>query len=132
MGMGGNKLKDSGITVSSLQNTVSLIAPDQIMTGGVTVTPLNLGTVVSGTLIPDTGACALQYYTNGGAHTLSPGVKTGSYLLDIVNNASAGTITTTGWTFVSGSSFDTTSGHKFRCSASVSQNGSLLVVQAMQ
>jgi hypothetical protein len=56
----------------------------------------------------------------------------GSLFLDITNNGSAGTITTSGWTKVSGDSFTTTNGHKFRCSCSIGNAGSLLNVQAMQ
>ena len=105
---------------------------DQVITGGARVTSLSLGTITSGTLTPDPGDRPLQHYTNGGAHTLAPGSNSGAYYLDITNNGSAGAITTSGWTKVSGDSFTTTNGHKFRCSCSVGDAGSLLVVQAMQ
>jgi hypothetical protein len=105
---------------------------DQTITGGAYVTSKSLGTVSSGTLTPDPGDRPMQHYTNNGAHTLAPGSSTGSYFLDIVNGAAAGSITTSGWTFVAGDSLTTTNADKFRCSCSIGSNGSLLVVQAMQ
>jgi hypothetical protein len=104
----------------------------QVLTGGASVTSKSLGTLSSGTLTPDPGARAMQHYTNNGAHTLAPGTTTGSYLIDITNGASAGAITTSGWTKVAGDAFDTTNGHKFRCHASIGNAGSLLSVQALQ
>lgn len=118
-------------TFSDDSKLAVLAAQDQVITGGARVTPLSLGTITSGTVTPDPGDCSLQYYTNGGAHTLAPGSNTGYILLDITNNGSAGAITTSGWTKVVGS-FNTTNGNKFRCALSVSNAGSLLTIQAMQ
>jgi len=101
------------------------------VTGGGGSTSKDLGTVSSGTLTPDPAARPMQHYINGGAHTLAPSATAGSYLLDVTNSASAGAITTTGWNKVVGS-FDTTSGHAFRCYCSIGSAGSLLSVQAMQ
>jgi hypothetical protein len=67
-------------------------------------------------------------YTNNGAHTLAPGANTGSIILDITNGASAGAITTSGWTKVVGA-FDTVNAHKFRCFCSIGAGGSLLTIQ---
>ncbi len=92
----------------------------------------DLGTKSSGTVTPDPGDRPHQKYTNNGAHTLAPGTNQGSYWLDITNGASAGAITTSGWTKVDGDSFDTTNAHKFACIAHISDVGSLLIVQAMQ
>lgn len=114
-------------------STVALLGTEgQSLTGGASVTSKSLGTVSSGTLTLDPGGRPLQHYTNNGAHTLAPGSNTGSILLDITNGASAGAITTSGWTKVSGDSFDTTNANKFRCHASIGDAGSLLIVQAMQ
>lgn len=119
-------LPDSNFTPAAIN------VQDQTITGGANVTSLSLGTVSSGTLTPDPGDRPMQHYTNNGAHTLAPGAVVGYYLLDITNGASAGTITTSGWTKVSGDSFTTTNGNKFRCSCSVGNGGSLLSVQALQ
>lgn len=102
------------------------------LVGGTTVTVKDLGTISSGTVTPDPGARPMQKYTNGGAHTLAPSGNVGAYLLTIVNNASAGAITTSGWTKVAGDSFTTTNTNKFRCHCSIDGDGSLLVVQALQ
>ena len=51
--------------------------------------------------------------------------------IDILNGASAGPITTSGFTKVAGDSFTTANGAKFRCHVSVGNNGSLLIVQAL-
>jgi len=101
------------------------------VTGGGGITSKDLGTISAGTVTPDPAARPMQHYVNGGAHTLAPSATAGSYLLDITNGSGAGAITTTGWTKVAGS-FDTTSGHAFRCYCSIGQAGSLLSVQAMQ
>lgn len=116
-----------------LSGYAALATADQVLTGGFRVTPLQIGggTVTSGTVTPDPGDRALQYYTNGGAHTLAPGSNNGSYILDITNNASAGAITTSGWTKVVGA-FTTTNAAKFRCTCSVGNAGSLLTIQGLQ
>lgn len=124
-----------GTTVTFPATSSAMLASnleDQTITGGAAVTSKGAGTKSSGTFTLDMGDRPLQDYTNGGAHTLAPGTPTGSIILDIVNNGSAGAITTSGWTKVTGDSFTTTNGHKFRCHASVGANGSLLIVQAMQ
>lgn len=104
---------------------------NQTLTGGVTVTSKNLGTIDSGTLTLDMGDRPQQHYTNDGAHTLAPGTVFGSCLLDITNASSAGAITTSGWTKVVGA-FTTTDEDKFRCHCSVGETGSLLIIEAMQ
>jgi hypothetical protein len=117
---------------AELADRARLDLEDQTLTGGARVTSKSLGTVTTGTTTPDPGDRPMQHYTNGGAHTLAPGANPGSYFLDITNNGSAGVITTSGWTKVSGDSFTTTNGHLFRCSCSIGNAGSLLNVQAMQ
>lgn len=122
-----------GVDVQAFDADIAkLDVEDQVLTGGVRVTSKDLGTVSSGTLTPDPGDRPMQHYINGGAHTLAPGAVVGSYLLDITNNASAGTITTSGFTWVAGDAFTTTNGHKFRCSVSIGNAGSLLSVQKLQ
>ena len=119
-------------TITVGADIAQLTVADQVITGGARVTSLSLGTITSGTVTPDPGDRPLQHYTNNGAHTLAPGTDAGSYLLDITNGASAGAITTSGWTKKVGDAFTTTNGHKFRCSCTIGNAGSLLVVQAMQ
>lgn len=104
----------------------------QTVTGGANITSKDLGTISSGTVTPDPGNRALQHYTNGGAHTLAPSANAGACFVDITNNGSAGAITTSGFTKVTGDAFTTTNGNKFRCHISVGNGGSLLSVQALQ
>jgi hypothetical protein len=113
-------------------NPVRLDVEDQVLTGGVIVTSKDLGTASSGTVTPDPGDRSIQHYTNGGAHTLAPSSNVGTTILVITNNASAGAITTSGFTKVVGDAFTTTNGHKFVCNIIISAAGSLLQVQAMQ
>jgi hypothetical protein len=128
---------EAGADVTDAANVAAagaamLNTENQALTGGATVTSKDLGTQSSGTLTLDMGDRPLQHYTNNGAHTLAPGSVVGASLIDITNGASAGAITTSGWTKVAGDSFTTTNGHKFRCHCSVGNGGSLLVVQALQ
>lgn len=131
---------DGGLAVDNVQDAIDALYydklsrndEDQVLQGGYSVVSKNLGTIASGTLTPDPGDRPMQHYTNNGAHTLAPGAVGGHYLLDITNAASAGAITTAGWTKVAGDSFTTTNGHKFRCHCSIGQAGSLLDVRAMQ
>jgi hypothetical protein len=105
---------------------------DQALTGGVIVTSKDLGTISSGTVTPDPGDRPMQHYINGGAHTLGVSANAGATLVDITNNASAGVITTSGFDQVTGDALTTTDGDAFRCSISIGEAGSLLVVRAMQ
>lgn len=117
-------------TVDGVSPPITLSTADQSVTGGARIVSLDHGTKSSGTFTPDPGDRPIQRYINGGAHTLAPGTNYGNYILDITNNASAGAITTSGWTKVVGA-FDTTNGHKFRCFNSISEAGSLLSIQVM-
>lgn len=127
----GTGLTITATTIAVSSSVALLDVEDQVMTGGARVTSKSLGTISTGTLTLDPGDRGLQHYTNDGAHTLAPGSNTGSIILDITNGASAGAITTSGFTKVAGS-FTTTSGHKFRCHVSVGNAGSLLQIQALQ
>lgn len=73
------------------------------LTKGYAQTPHANGTISSGTLTPNEANGGFQTATNGGAHTLAPPVNSCCIVLQYTNNASAGTITTSGFTRVSGS-----------------------------
>ena len=99
------------------------------------------GTITTGTYTPTTAAGS-QYkkIIGGGAFTLAPPVAATdtatTISLFIINNASAGAITTSGFTKVAGDAFTTTDAHKFSCRIEVNDIGgteySSLVVLAMQ
>lgn len=92
------------------------------------------GTVSSGTYTPapQTGQENFQHYTNGGAHTLAPPASVCAVVVEILNNGSAGAITTSGFTKVTGDSFTTTNGHKFLAHITKSNSYSHLHVTALQ
>ena len=89
------------------------------------------GTKTTGSFTPSAADGDIQHIINGGAFTLGVPTQDCTIALDITNNASAGAITISAWTKVTGT-FDTTNGHKFRCRLSAGNAGSLLEIQAMQ
>lgn len=100
------------------------------LTAGFVSTSQSQGTKSSGTFTPDMTTGTVQHCTNGGAFTLGVPTDDGTMLLDITNNASAGAITTSSWTLVTGDSFTTTNTDTFRCYISVGDVGSHLHVVA--
>lgn len=104
----------SRFTGASLSGA-SLTAQDQTLSGGANVTAYSIGTESSGTYTVDCGKGPLQYLTDGGAFTLAAPSNDGSCDIYDVNNATAGTITFSGFTVNSntGEALDTTNGHKF-------------------
>jgi hypothetical protein len=99
------------------------------------------GTVTTGTYTPTTAAGSnSKWITNGGVFTLAPPITATNTVttlsLFIINNASAGAITTSGFTKVAGDAFTTTNGHKFSCAIQKTDISgteySTLVVLAMQ
>lgn len=99
-------------------NAALLNVADQTVTGGANVTSDNLGTVSSGTTTIDCGARPTQYLTNNGAFTLAAPANDGTCVIKLINGASAGTITFSGFSVgtSTGDALDTTSGHKFMVS----------------
>ena len=80
---------------------------------GFSATTHDLGTASSGTVTLDEADGNFQKGVNGGAHTLAPQTNDSSILVQYTNNASAGTLTTSGYTKVTGDSLTTTNGHDF-------------------
>jgi hypothetical protein len=104
----------------------------QTLTGGVAVTPKDLGTQSSGTLTLDMGDRAIQKLVNNGAFTLAPGTVKGSIILEITNGASAGSTTVTGFDHVAGDDLDTIDTNRFLAHVTVADGGSQLLVEAQQ
>ena len=104
---------------ATANDTVALLSKrDQAMTGGVTTASYSIGTVSSGTTTIDCGNSPVQYLTNGGAFTLANPANASTCLVMLINNASAGTITFSGFTSEAshGDALDTTNGHQFTLS----------------
>jgi hypothetical protein len=97
---------------ASSANVAALNLADQSLSGGANVTSKSLTT---GSITIDCGACPLQYITNGGAFTITAPSNDGSCILLVTNNASAGSITFSGFSVGSntGDSLTTTNGNKF-------------------
>ena len=108
-------LKDADIGVSVQAYDADTLKADQSATlaVGYVVTPHDAGTKTTGTFTPDPAQGNLQKYINGGAHTLAPPGSSCSLVIQITNNASAGAITTSGFTKVTGTSPTTTNGDDF-------------------
>ena len=85
------------------------------LTAGFTATAFDAGTKTTGTYTPAPSDGNFQRYANGGAHTLAPPSATGDYtiIIQVTNNGSAGALTTSGFTNVTGDTPSTTSGDDF-------------------
>jgi len=102
------------------------------LTVGYTATPHDEGTVTTGTFTPDMTEGNLQQYINGGAHTLAAPSGEGTMIIQVTNNASAGTITVSGFTDQDGDSLTTTDGDDFFLYIAVINGFSTLTVKALQ
>lgn len=107
-------------------------AGGQTLTGGFAATPYSAGTKSSGTFTPDSANGNFQYATNGGAHTLAPPANPCSLCIEYTNNGSAGAVTTSSFTKVSGGTITTTNGNKFLFFVTKHQTYSHLHVQVLQ
>jgi hypothetical protein len=117
---------------SSVGGTAAVISGNQTVTGGFNVTSTDAGTKSSGTFTPVPATNNFQYAVNGGAHTLAPPGNDCTMVIQYTNNASAGAITTSGFTKVTGDSFTTTNGHDFLCFITRCNAFSHLHVTALQ
>lgn len=113
--------------------TMNNLLSGQLASGvGAIATSGSLGTVSSGTVTPlATTNGNFNHYTNNGAHTLAPPAGVCTMVLEVLNGASAGAITTSGFTKVDGT-FNTTNGNKFACFITKTQNYSHLSIVALQ
>lgn len=104
------------------------------LTAGYISDSYSRGTISSGTVTPApaTGQENFQHYTNNGAHTLAPPASPCSVVIEITNGASAGAITTSGFTSVGGDSLTTTNGHIFIAYITKANVSSSLYIEAMQ
>lgn len=118
--------------IPSLAAYAKLDTEDQTLTGGARVTSKDLGTPeAASTVTLDPGDRPLQHLTNNAEFTLAPGSNHGAIILHVTNGASAGAITTSGWTKVVGA-FTTTNAHTFQCACVVGVAGSFLSIQGGQ
>ena len=104
---------DIGVAVQAYDADTLKADVDDTLTAGFAATDDNDGTKSSGTYTPTYAGGNFKLAVNGGAHTLAPQSGTGNIVIQYTNNGSAGTITTSGWTIVTGDDLTTTDGHDF-------------------
>lgn len=119
-------------------------ATTDVLTAGYTATAYNGGTVTGAgqtiTPTPGTSVQNLQYYTlNGssltGTLTVNPPVGDCTVVFDLINGgtgAVGATLSTANWTKVTGDTYATTNGNKYRCYGSVINGVKHLQMQALQ
>lgn len=106
---------------------------DTNLTGGYTTTAVNDGTKSTGTYTPASTGGNMRYIVNGGAFTLAaPTGGSFTMVVQITNNASAGTITLSGFNKTSGSPLTTTNGDDFLLYITVCNGFKFANVVAMQ
>lgn len=129
------KLASNAVTTAKI--TDANVTPGKLAGGtmpaatGYSATDYSAGTKSSGTYTPDPANGNFQYATNGGAHTLAPPATSCTMIIQYTNNGSAGAITTSGFTKVSGA-FTTTNGDDFMCYITRLNAFSFLNIQALQ
>ena len=98
---------------------------------GYNVTTFNAGTKTTGTFTPAPASGNIQRAVNGGAFILSPPVTDCVMIIQITNNASAGAVTTSGFSKVEGT-LTTTNGDDFLAYITRINGFTLLSVRALQ
>jgi hypothetical protein len=123
----GSKLQKltpgTGVATALAQNANSATGPlvngttANLGAGYTTTIYTGIGTITSGTVTPSPANGQFQAYTNNGAHTLAPPSITSGQVsviqVVITNGASAGAITTSGFSKVEGDTPTTTNGAVF-------------------
>ena len=95
-------------------------------------TVYDLGTNSSGTETLDSDNGNFQKGVNGGAHTLAPQSQLSTIVVQYTNNASAGTLSTSGYDIVTGDTISTTNGDDFMLYSTVNGAFQHLHVTALQ
>lgn len=126
------QLSKTTVSAVGLTNVLRSSASATI-TVGYTVTPNNGGTVATGTFTPSPALGNYQFYTNGGAHTLAAPSSDCAIDILVTNNASAGTITFSGFTVgTTGDTLTTTNTSAFIISIRRINSVSTYIVKALQ
>lgn len=107
-------------------------ATTSLLTAGYTATSYSLGTVTTGTVTPSAANGNFQHLTANGAFTLAPPSATCCIDIEVLNGASAGTITTSGFTKVNGDTYATTNALKFIFHITKTNSYSRLSIEALQ
>ena len=126
--------EEVGVSVQAYDADILKADTGDTLTAGFITDSYSHGTISSGTVTPapGTGQEAIQHLTNGGAFTLAPPSSPCTVIIEVTNNASAGIITTSGFTMVTGDSLTTTDGQDFILYITKTANFSHLSVVALQ
>lgn len=105
---------DLGSSVQAFDADILKADTADTLTAGFDGAENDLGTITTGTVTPDQANGNFQHYVNNGAHTLAPPSTSNgvAIIVQVTNAASAGAVTTSGFTKVTGS-FTTTNGDDF-------------------
>jgi hypothetical protein len=135
-GTTGKLLKDGAVIGTDVQayDADTLKADvDDVLTGGFQGTDDADGTKTTGTYTPTYAGGNFKSFVHGaGAFTLAPQSGTGTLVLHMTNASASGTVTTSGFTIVSGDTIDQTGTNKFLLYSTVTAAQSHLHVVAMQ
>jgi len=101
-------------------------------TTGFSATVFDLGTNASGTETLAESNGNFQKGVNGGAHTLAPQTNDSTIVVQYTNNASAGAVTTSGYSIVTGDTLTTTNADDFMLYSTVLNSFDHLHVVALQ
>ena len=121
------------LTTGVEQADAAILKSDETATlaVGYNVTTFNAGTKTTGTFTPVPASGNIQRAVNGGAFTLAPPATDCVMIIQITNNASAGAVTTSGFTKVEGT-LTTTNGDDFLLYITRVNGFNLLSVKALQ
>ena len=123
---------DIGSTVQGYDADTLKADTNDTLNAGFKVTDDNDGTKSSGTYTPTADGGNHKYIVNGGAFTLAPPTDSCDLVIQVTNNGSAGTITTSGFTQVVGDDLTTTNGDDFMLYVTRNNGFSVLSVVALQ
>ena len=128
----------TGLESLGLVATSSTLAASRLTSGtlgagvGFSATTYDNGTVSTGTLTPASTNGNFQKMNNNGAHTLAPPSTICQICLEVTNGASAGAITTSGFSKVTGDTYATTSSNVYQFFITKTANKSTLNIVACQ
>lgn len=126
------KASSGGLTAATAGADYLDKATTSLLTAGFTATSFSLGTVTTGTVTPSAANGNFQHLTANGAFTLAPPSATCCIDIEVLNGASAGTITTSGFTKVNGDAYATTNANKYIFHITKTNSYSRLSIEALQ
>jgi hypothetical protein len=128
----GTIVNTGTLTLPTATSTILSSTGNVNLTGGFTATSFSGGTITSGTYTPSALSGGLQHITANGAFILGIPAAASTIVLEVTNGASAGSITTSAYTKVTGDGYVTTNAFKFLFFITKTNSYSHLHIQALQ